>query len=65
MGKRDRGRGINMGVGAAVGTYDHTKLTCAPSHPELGSQVASGQASTDMRDQSGIPGVVCFYFYFS
>ena len=54
-----------MCVGPEVGTYDHTKLTCAPSHPELGSQVASGQASTVMRDRTGIPGVVCYFLNFS
>ena len=46
-----------------MGTYGHTKQTCAPSHPELGSQVASGQVSTDMSDQPGIPGVVCFVLF--
>ena len=43
------------------GTFGHTKSTCTRSHPELGSQVASGRASTEVRDHSGIPGAECFF----
>lgn len=49
-----------FGRGGAC-TFGHTKSTCTRSHPELGSQVASGRASTEVRDHSGIPGAECFF----